>query len=172
MVGNVRTTLGLVLVVVGGFTFGSRAVSSALPLSECDVSQVRHVARVGWVVVGNGPVSLGLVQTRRAEISIAQSVRDRQGWRGQKTPWFVPKTFRGYATVTARRIDGSGPGRFAFGFGQHLRKLVFGGSRLKRNPVGRFYFVPSATLFRRIGCYAFHVSGRGFSQRLVVRVVA
>lgn len=158
--------------VVGGVTLGSSAAPSALPLSQCGVSQVRHVARVGWVVVGAGPVSLGLIQTRHAVVSIAQSVPDRQGWRGQKTPWFVPKTYRGYVTVAAHRIDGRSPVRFAFGYGQHLRNLVFGGSRLRANPAGHFFFVPSATLFRSTGCYAFHVSGRRFSERLVVRVVA
>jgi hypothetical protein len=168
-----RRTLGVVVVVGAAFAFGSGVAPSAVPLSRCDVSQVRHVARVGWVVVGAGPVRLGLVQTRRAEISIAQSVTDRRGWRGQKTPWYVPKIYGGSVTIIARRIDRPGQARFAFGYGQHLRKLVIGHNSLMLNPVGQFYFAaPAATLFRSSGCYAFHVSGRRFSERLVVRVVA
>ena len=159
--------------VGAGFAFGSGPAPSALSTSRCGVSQVQHIARVGWVVVGAGPVRLGLVQTRRAEISIAQSEPDRQGWRGQKTPWYVPKIYRGSVTVTARRIDRPGQVRFAFGYGQHLRKLVIGHNMLALNPVGAFYFAaPSASLFRSRGCYAFQVSGRRFSERLVVRVVA
>jgi hypothetical protein len=168
-----RWTLGLVFALVGAFAFGSGTAPSANPLSRCGVSQVRHISRVGWVVVGAGPVRLGLFQTRRAKISIAQSVPDRQGWRGEKTPWYVPKVYRGSVTVNAQRIDRPGQVRFAFGYGQHLRKLVFDRKGLMLNPVGPFYFaMPSASLFRSAGCYAFHVSGRGFSERLVVRVVA
>ncbi len=167
-----RRTLALVLAVFGALAFGLGAAPLASPLSRCGVSQVRHIARVGWVVVGTGPVRLGLFQTRRAEISIAQSVPDRQGWRGEKTPWYVPKVYRGSVTVTAQRIDRPGQIRFAFGYGQHLRKLVFDRNGLMRNPVGPFYFaMPSASLFRSAGCYAFHVNGRSFSERLVVRVV-
>jgi hypothetical protein len=139
----------VVLVVSAVFALRSEVAPSA-SLSGCDVSQVRHIARVGWIVVGAGPVKLGLMRTRRAEISIARSVPDRQGWRGQKTPWYVPKIYHGSVTVTARRIDRPGQVRFAFGYGQHLRRLVIGHSGLERNPVGRFYFgVPAASLFSR-----------------------
>lgn len=125
------------------------------------------------MVVGAGPVSLALVGgTRRAQIDIAQSEPDRQDWRGQKAPLLVRKTYRGSVTVTARRIDRPGQVRLAYVDGQHLRKLAFGHNELKLNPVGRFYFVPSSALFRSTGCYAFHVSGHRFSERLVVRVVA
>lgn len=161
----------MVLMVGAGFAFGSGPAPSALSTSRCGVSQVQHIARVGWVVVGAGPVRLGLFQTRRAEISIAQSEPDRKGWRGQKTPWYVPKIYRGSVTVTARRIDRPGQVRFAFGYGQHLRKLAFTRDNV-HPPVAGFYLLPSAALFRSTGCYAFNVSGRRFSERLVVRVVA
>jgi hypothetical protein len=165
--------LGAVMVVGGALALGSGAAPSATPLSRCGVSQVRHVPRNGWMVVGTGPVSLALVGgTRRAQLDISQSQPDKHGWRGQKTPWFVPKTYRGLVTVTARRIDRVGQVRLAYVHGQHLRKLVFGHKKLKLNPVGRFYFLPAAALFRSTGCYAFHVSGPRFSERLVVRVVA
>jgi hypothetical protein len=161
------------MVVGGALALGSGAAPSATPLSRCGVSQVRHVPRNGWMVVGTGPVSLALVAgTRRAQLDISQSQPDKHGWRGEKTPWFVRKTYRGSVTVTARRIDRVGQVRLAYVDGQHLRKLVFGPDKLKLNPVGRFYFLPSAALFRSTGCYAFHVSGRRFSERLVVRVVA
>jgi hypothetical protein len=161
------------MVVGGALALGPGAAPSAIPLSRCGVSQVRHVPGNGWMVAGTGPVSLGLVgRPRRAQLDISQSQPDKQGWRGEKTPWFVRKTYRGSVTVTARGIDRPGQVRLAYVYGQHLRKLVFGQNKLKLNPVGSFYFLPSETLFRSTGCYAFHVSGRSFSERLVVRVVA
>jgi hypothetical protein len=122
--------------------------------------------------MGDGPVSLALVGgQRRARISIAQSEPDSQGWRGQKTPWLVRKSYRGRITVTARRIDRSGRVRFAFVYGQHLRTLRFDTDD-RTPPIGGYYGLPSATLFRSTGCYAFRVTGRRFAERLVVRVVA
>jgi hypothetical protein len=136
------------------------------------VSQVRHVPHVGWIVVGDGPVSLGLVGgQRRARISIAQSVRDKQGWRAQKTPWLVRRAYRGPVIVTARRIDGPGQVRLAYVYGQHLRRLAFARDNVSP-PTHGYYLLPSGALFRSTGCYAFDVTGRHFSERLVVRVVA
>ena len=124
------------------------------------------------MVVGDGPVALGLVGgQRQARISIAHAVSDKQGWRGQKTPWLVRKGYRGPIIVTAKRIDRPGQVRFALVYGQHLRKLTY--AQDDRNPPTHGYFgLPSATLFRSTGCYAFRLTGRSFAERLVVRVVA
>jgi hypothetical protein len=73
--------------------------------------------------------------------------------------------------VTARRIDSPGQVRFALVYGQHLRKLTYAEDD-RSAPAHGYYGLPSATLFRATGCYAFRVSGREFGERLVVRVVA
>lgn len=161
--------------VGGALALGTGVAPPASALSRCGVSQVRSfdVSGTQWMVVGRGPVSLALVGfARRAEIDIAQSQPDKLGWRGQKAPWMVRNTYRGPVSVTARRIDRPGQVRLAFGYGQHLRKLVFGYKELQSNPVDRFFMMPSEALFRSAGCYAFDVSGRSFSEHLVVRVVA
>lgn len=123
------------------------------------------------VVEGNGPALLMEVGgAHGSRISIAGSSPDTLGWRGQKTPWLVRKEYRGPITVTAGRIDRPAQVRFALVHGQHLRSLVFG--RDDRNPpLHGYYDLPSAALFRSTGRYAFTVSGGGFRERLVVRVV-
>lgn len=72
--------------------------------------------------------------------------------------------------MTASRIDRPGQVRFGHTYGQHLRKLTF--TRDDRNPpVHGYYGLPSDTLFRSTGCYAFRVTGRGFKEHLVILVV-
>lgn len=124
------------------------------------------------LVAGDGPVLLIPIGGHgRARISLAHSLPDKLGWRGQKTPWLVRKSYRGPISVTARRIDSSGQVRFALVYGQHLRKLTYAEDD-RSPPVHGYYGLPSATLFRTTGCYAFRVSGRDFAERLVIRVVA
>ena len=167
-----KSTLGAVIAVGVALALGPGVAPSAIAPSRCGVSQVRHVPHIGWMVVGDGPVSLGLVGgQRRARISIAQSVRDKQGWRAQKTPWLVRRAYRGPVTVTARRIDGPGQVRLAKVYGQHLRRLAFARDNVSP-PTHGFYLLPSGALFRSTGCYAFDVSGRHYFERLIVRVVA
>jgi hypothetical protein len=153
---------------------GQGAAAGPARLATCGDSQPMRDVR-GYrekLVVGDGPVLLIPIGGHgRPRISIAQSVRDRLGWRGQKTPWLVQKSYRGPVAVTAKRIDRAGQVRFALVYGQHLRKLTY--PEDDRNPpVHGYYGLPSATLFRSTGCYAFRVTGRNFAERLVVRVVA
>ena len=165
--------LGAVIAVGAALTLGSGTAPSAIPLSRCGVSQpMRHVRSLGTLIAGSGPVLLAMVGGQdRARISIAHSDPDKLGWRGEKTPWLVRTTYQGPVTVTARRVDRPGQVRLAFVYGQHLRKLAFARDNVGL-PAHGFYLLPSAALFRSTGCYAFHVSGRRFSERLVVRVVA
>lgn len=125
----------------------------------------------GEMVEGAGPVLLMEVGGERgSRISLAGAAADKLGWRGQKTPWLARTNYRGPIVVTAKRIDGVGPVRFARVYGQHLRKLVF--NRDDRNrPIHGYYPLPSATLFRSTGCYTFHISGSSFKERLLVRVI-
>jgi hypothetical protein len=104
-------------------------------------------------------------------ISIAQSGRDPLGWRGQKTPWFIARTYAGPLLIRGARIDGVGPIRFAKVYGQHLRELRFAAG--ENNGVeGRWRFLASSSLFRVKGCYAFQVDGTTFSRVVTMRVVA
>ena len=143
----------------------------AASATDCGAAQ-REVRLPGTrhALEGSGPVLLELSGDHGARLSIAQSVADRLGWRGQKTPWLVRKSYRGPVVVTARRIDRRGQVRFAYVYGQHLRELDF--SRDDRSPPVRgFYELPSDSLFHSSGCYAFRVTGKQFRERLVVRVV-
>jgi hypothetical protein len=161
------------LVGLGGTpVLGAAASTTRLPTCG-DFQRLRQVH--GYretLLAGDGPVLLMLVGgERRPEISIARSPTDKLGWRGQKTPWLVRMTYRGPLTITARRIDRPGQVRFALGYGQHLRKLAYPHDDYARPDHG-FYGLPSTTLFRSAGCYAFHLAGRSFTERIVVRVVA
>lgn len=142
------------------------------PLSTCGKSQPVQVGSAQQtLVVGHGPVLLVAVAGHgQARLSIAHSAPDKLGWRGQKTPWLVRTSYRGPVTVTAHRIDRPGKVRLAYVYGQHLPKLVFPHDNYAP-PVNGYYGLPSDALFRSTGCYAFNVSGRGFAERLVVRVV-
>ena len=162
------------LVVGLGATPVLGAAASTTRLSTCGDSQrLRQVQ--GYrekLLAGGGPVLLMLVGgERRPRISIAQSPTDKLGWRGQKTPWLVRRSYRGPLAITARRIDRPGQVRFALGYGQHLRRLAYSHDDYAR-PAHGFYGLPSTTLFRSTGCYAFHLTGKSFTERLVVRVVA
>lgn len=119
--------------------------------------------------VGSAPVP--------GTIDISQSLVDDQGWRGQKTPWLVPATYRGPVLIRAARIDAAGPAvAFAKGYGDHLDELRFrsgesNGARGRiRGLPGRSRFLASSALFRSEGCYGFQVDGSSFSSVVVVRV--
>lgn len=102
-------------------------------------------------------------------ISIDQSVTDSLGWRGEKTPWFIARTYSGPLLIRGARIDGAGPIRFAKGYGQHLRELRFA-ARENNGIEGKWRFLASASLFRVKGCYAFQVDGTTFSRVVTMRV--
>ena len=166
--------LGGSLVVGLGGAPGPAAAPLATRPSTCGDSQpLRQVQGYREKLVdGDGPVLLMLVGgQRRARISIAQSLPDKLGWRGQKTPWLVRKSYSGPLTITASWIDRPGQVRFAIGYGEHLRTLAYRRDDQAR-PSHDYYALPSTTLFRSTGCYAFHLTGRSFAERLVVRVVA
>ncbi len=62
--------------------------------------------------------------------------------------------------------------RLGYGYGDHLRKLHWeAGSDAGSPPDPDFRFLPSASLFRVPGCYAYQVDGSSFSKIVVVRVV-
>ena len=118
--------------------------------------------------VGSAPVP--------GTIDISLSQVDDKGWRGQKTPWIVPATYRGPVLIRGRRIDHPGEMRFAKGYGDHLDELRFrtgesNGVRGRSQGLpGRYRLLASATLFRAPGCYAFQIDGASFSSVIVMRV--
>jgi hypothetical protein len=127
-----------------------------------------HAAPVYLQNVGSAPVP--------GTIDISLSQVDAKGWRGQKTPWIVPATYRGPVLIRGRRIDRPGVMRFAKGYGDHLDELRFrtGESSGVRGRIqglpGRYRLLASATLLRAPGCYAFQVDGASFSSVIVMRV--
>ena len=103
-------------------------------------------------------------------ISIERSAADALGWRGQKTPWFVSRAYKGPMLVRAERIHGSISVQFAKVYGQHLRELRFKAG--ENNGVqGSWRFLASATLFRETGCYSFQIDGTTFSRVVTMLVV-
>jgi hypothetical protein len=118
--------------------------------------------------VGSAPVP--------GTIDLSLSQVDDNGWRGQKTPWLLPSSYRGPVLIRGARIDRSGEMRFAKGYGDHLGELRFrtGESNGARGRVqglpGRYRFLASSTLFRAPGCYAFQIDGMSFSAVIVMRV--
>ena len=175
----------LLLAVV--FAVGSIAASAATPSDWRRLERPLHLPHVasggacplvrsalatasGQPLNGRGPAFLMSVGAAPSGvISIDQSVTDSLGWRGQKTPWFIARTYVGPLLIRGARIDGTGPIRFAKGFGQHLRELRFAAG--ENNGIeGRWRFLASASLFRVKGCYAFQVDGTTFSRVVTMRV--
>ena len=127
----------------------------------------------GQKLIGPGPVYLMAVvgASPASGISIALSARDNLGRYAQKTPWAIDRSYGGPMLVRGARIDRRGAVRFAFGHGQHLRELYWNdGADQGLPPEPRYRFLPSETLFRAGGCYAFQVDGTSFSRVIVVRV--
>jgi hypothetical protein len=121
---------------------------------------------------GRGPAYLaGVGGAAGATISISLSARDSSGWYGQKTPWIVERSYDGPILVRGARIGRRGEVRFAHSDGDHLRELFWeSGADAGLPPNPDFRFLPSATLFRGAGCYAFQVDGTSFSRVIVARV--
>jgi hypothetical protein len=119
---------------------------------------------------GASPVFLMSVGNANAgTIPVLQSDPDALGWLGQKTPWFVERSYTGPLLIRGGRVDEPGPVRFAKVYGQHLSELRF---RTGENNgiAGSFRFLASTSLFRASGCYAFQVDGTSFSKVIVMRV--
>jgi hypothetical protein len=127
----------------------------------------------GRILNGRGPVYLiGVGAAPRGVVDISQSARDALGWRGQKTPWAIDRSYDGPLLVRGARIDGRGSLRFAYGYGEHRRELSWPSGADQGQPADpRFRFLASLTLFRGAGCYAFQVDGTTFSEVVVVRAV-
>ena len=106
-----------------------------------------------------------------AKIDISKSQPDALGWRGQKTPWLVARSYDGPLLIRGRRLDGSTGVRFALGYGDHRLRL-FWADVPRRNVVAGYLGIPSSVLVREPGCYGFQIDGTSFSERLVVRVVS
>lgn len=143
----------------------------------CPTSTTRQLGK--WTFSVAAPVYLQNVGSAPVPgtIDISQSLADDKGWRGQKTPWLVPASYRGPVLIRAARIDATGPSvALAKGYGDHLAELRFrsGESNGARGRIqglpGRYRFLASSALFRSEGCYAFQVDGLSFSSVVVVRV--
>lgn len=121
-------------------------------------------------LIGRGPAYLIGVGGAGATIDIGRSVPDKLGWYGQKTPWFIKRSYNGPILVRGRRIDRRGEVRFAYGHGQHLRELHWNADADQGSPPDpNFRFLASETLVRMRGCYAYQVDGTSFSRIIVVR---
>lgn len=138
------------------------------PTKQLGQGTYSYAAPVYLQNVGSAPVP--------GTIDISLSQVDDKGWRGQKTPWLVPATYRGPVLIRGTRIDRSGELRFAKGYGDHLGELRFrtGESNGARGRIqglpGRYRLLASAALFRTAGCYAFQIDGTSFSSVIVMRV--
>lgn len=128
----------------------------------------------GQALNGVSPAFLvGAPATPAGVISLAQSATDSFGWRSQKTPWQIARTYNGPILIRGARIDRPGSVRFAEGDGQHLRDLRFasGANYALPHHLDQWRLLPFATLFRTKGCYAFQVDGTTFSHIVTMRVV-
>jgi len=168
-----RLIIGAVLLAAAGVATtgaGGRAGAGAGNV-VCPVTQTRaRIAGFGNEFVGAGPVLLmELAGVRGSRISIAQSVPDKLGFRGQKTPWLVRDSYRGPLRIHAERIDKPGPVRFGTDFGQHLMQLSFS-NVIAFSRVHGYYAILSETMFRAPGCYAYQIKGATFVERIVVKV--
>lgn len=146
------------------------------PSGGCPASPTRNLGKWPFSIalpvylmnVGAAPVP--------GTIDISQSPLDGLGWRGQKTPWLVPLSYRGPVLIRAARIDEAAAVAFAKSYGQHSTELRFrtGESNGARGNIqglpGRYRLLASSTQFRSPGCYAFQIDGSSFSAVLVVRV--
>jgi hypothetical protein len=135
-------------------------------------------ARIGRGIWNGGPAVYLESVGPAAEvgvIDITDSPPDSDGWRRQKTPWLLPRSYRGPVLVRAARIDAPGAIALAKVHTDHLRELRYAtgfsnGYRDRSNGFnGSYRFLASTTLFRTPGCYAFQIDGRTLSAVIVMR---
>jgi hypothetical protein len=135
-------------------------------------------ARIGRGIWNGGPAVYLESVGPAAEvgvIDITHSPPDSDGWRRQKTPWLLPRSYRGPVLVRAARIDAPGAIALAKVHTDHLRELRYAtgfsnGYRDRSNGFnGSYRFLASTTLFRTPGCYAFQIDGRTLSAVIVMR---
>ena len=108
-------------------------------------------------------------------IDVTQSPPDSDGWRRQKTPLLLPRSYRGPVLVRAARIDAQGVIELAKVHTDHLQELRYptgfsNGFRDRSYGLnGNYRFLAATTLLRTAGCYAFQVDGTSFSTVIVMR---
>jgi hypothetical protein len=134
--------------------------------------------RVGGGIWNGGPAVYLESVGPAAEVGVidlSQSPPDSDGWRGQKTPWLLPRSYRGPVLVRAARIDVKGTIALAKVHGDHLQELRYAsgfsnGYRDRTNGFnGNYRFLAATVLLRTPGCYAFQVDGTTFSAVIVMR---
>jgi hypothetical protein len=133
--------------------------------ARCPAARAAEMAG-GQVINGRDPVLLFGVGGAPAGV-IALGHADAKGWRGAKTPWLVPLTYRGPILVRGVRIDRPGPVRFGL---DHRAELRYSSGEDNGTAAGR-RFLASGSFFRSAGCYAFQVDGIPFTRVIVMRVV-
>jgi len=160
-----------------------QALHRPLHLPQADATQcpvATKPARLGRGVWNGGPAVYLESVGRTAEvgvIDVTQSPPDTDGWRRQKTPLLLPRSYRGPVLVRAARIDAQGTIALAKVHSDHLQELRYAtgfsnGYRDRSYGMnGSYRFLAATTLLRTPGCYAFQVDGTTFSAVIVMRVI-
>ena len=142
--------------------------------ARCPVSPGALASALGhgfphYSVAGTAPAYISSLSGPPALIRVDPMYRDSSGWVGQKAPWIISPSYRGPVLIRGARIDAAGGLRFARTTGQHLKALRISAHRGVQ-PNG-WRVMPSLTLVRQPGCYAYQIDGATFSRVIVVRVV-
>ena len=88
--------------------------------------------------------------------------QEHGGWYYHKTLWGVSPQYRGAISIIGRQVGGKQELRFnpGAGFpGANATSLL-----MPSGDSGTWRYLPSDTLIRAPGCYAFHITGEGVSQ--------
>lgn len=153
-------------------------LSASRPGARCPASPVRWVANSQFdaYVVGTGGFRLGIGNAYRRNRGFVLG-RGTRRWAGIEAIWWLAKPERvpGPITIRGRALDGQGPievrpsdGGQAPGSGPLTLPDDFQPAP-HASPYPAAY--PGSIWVRAGGCYAVDVSGRGFSERLVLNVV-
>jgi hypothetical protein len=158
-----------------------QALHRALHLPQADATHcptATKPARLGRGIWNGGPAVYLESVGRTAKVGVidlTQSPPDTDGWRRQKTPWLLPRSYRGPVLVRGARIDAQGSIALAKVHSDHLQELRYatGFSNGYRDRSygfnGSYRFIAATTLLRAPGCYAFQVDGTTFSAVIVMR---
>jgi hypothetical protein len=93
--------------------------------------------------------------------------RRHDGWHYHKSLWAVAPGYGGAVRITGHQVGGSVRLLFNAGSGFPGKKLR--ALRFPPDHSGDWQFGPSDTLIREPGCYAFRISGDGFTQVITFR---
>lgn len=116
---------------------------------------------------GAGPLHPQVIPPRRALSEFGKI----GGWYGTKVYWVVSPDYPGPALIRGRQLDGTQEVRFGE-VAQPARELVFS-STLTEHPDGLpdgWRALPSETLVRVPGCFAWQVDGLDFQEIVVFKV--